>query len=209
MNVWLENSKKNLLALSEEKQNFIKAIQEWFFTGEIIDYHLANEMCELCEKDELRYHFEIRNKIDNYLLVGSKCIEKFDITVIDNEGNEIKENKNLYLQKQARIRHVDQVLNMLSKSNSTETIQGISKKKLDEYCISTFEWDEKLDPKMLNYMFLRFDEEKIQYDKRFFAISIRSNDNKAKLLKLDKIQFDRIKGALSISQRNFYEQNKT
>lgn len=208
MNIWLKNSMKNLLVLSEEKENFTKAIAEWFYTGEIIDYHLPTEMCELCEKDELRYHFEIRNKIDNYLLVGSKCIEKFDITVTDGDGNEIRENKNIYLQKQARIRHIELALDFLYKSNPAGKIKGRSKKELDYYCVSTFDWNAKLDPKMLNYMFLRFDEEGIRYDKRFFAISIKSNDDKAKLLKLNEIQFERIKGALSVLQRNHYEQNK-
>lgn len=208
MNIWLKNSIKNLLELSEEKENFTKATKEWFYTGEILDYHIPTEMCELCEKEELRYHFEIRNRLDNFLLVGSKCIEKFDITVSDNEGNEIRENKNIYLQKQARIRHVEQALNFLSKSNPTGMIKGISKRELDHYCVSTFSWDEKLNPKMLNYMFLRFDEEDIRYDKRFFAISIRSNESKIKLLKLERVQFARIKGALSNTQRNYYEENK-
>jgi len=208
MNIWLKNSIKNLLELSEEKENFTKATKEWFYTGEIFDYHIPTEMCELCEKEELRYHFEIRNRLDNFLLVGSKCIEKFDITVSDNEGNEIRENKNIYLQKQARIRHVEQALNFLNKSNPIGIIKGISKRELDHYCVSTFSWDEKLDPKMLNYMFLRFDEEDIRYDKRFFAISIRSNESKIKLLKLERVQYARIKGALSTAQRNYYEENK-
>lgn len=208
MNIWLENSKKNLLALSKEKQNFPKAVKEWFYTGETIDYHEPTETCELCEKDELRYHFEIKNELKNHLLVGSKCIEKFDITVIDSEGNEVKQNKDLYLQRQVRIKHVELSLDKLHKSNPTGKILGKTKKELDHYCVTTFDWEEKLDPKMLNYMFLRFDEEEIRYDKRFYAINIRSNENKAKLLKLNKMQFERIKGALSIAQRNFYENNK-
>lgn len=117
----------------------------------------------------MRYHFEIRNKLDKYLLVGSKCIEKFDITVTDNEGNEIKENKNLYLQKQARIRHIEQALTILSQSNPLDRIKELSKKNLDQYCISTFNSNEKFVPKILNYLFLRFEEESIKYDKRFFC----------------------------------------
>ena len=68
--------------------------------------------------------------------------------------------------------------------------------------------EEKLDPKMLNYLFKRLDEEKIFYDKRFFAISLQSEANKAKLLKLNSEQYARIKSALSLSQRKFYEENK-
>ena len=102
MNVWLNNSVKNLLPLSENKKDFNVALKEWFFTGEIIDHEDAIEVCQLCEKDELRYHFEIENGLRNKLWVGSKCIEKFDISVFDEEGIEVIEHKEQYLLKQAR-----------------------------------------------------------------------------------------------------------
>lgn len=60
MNIWLEKSQKNLLPLSEEKQDFKKALQEWFYTNDIVDHEQALEICDLCEKDELRYHLKLQ-----------------------------------------------------------------------------------------------------------------------------------------------------
>ena len=208
MNIWVKNSLKNLLPLSEEKEDFKVALKEWFFTGEIVDHETPIEVCELCEKDELRYHFEIKNNLANSLWVGSKCIEKFDITIYDESGNEVTENKDLYLQKQARKKHIKTVFENLEKTNGKGKTNGRCNKELDIYCIDRYNLEGKLDPKMLNYLFKRLDEEEIFYDKRFFVISLKSDENKIKLLELNNEQFQRIKKALSLSQRKFYEKIK-
>lgn len=36
-------------------------MREWIFTEEVIDYGSPNKVCELCSKDGLRYHFNIKN----------------------------------------------------------------------------------------------------------------------------------------------------
>lgn len=208
MNFWVKNSIKNLLPLSEEKNDFKLALQEWFFSGEIIDYGDSRENCQLCEKDELRYHFEIKNKLNNSLWVGSSCIEKFDITIYDDYGIEVTENKNAYLQNQARIKHVKNVFSALLKTGSKGQTSGKPNKELDNHCVNKFNLEGKLDARMLNYLFKRFDEEGIFYEKRFFKISLKSEESKEKLLKLSLEQFDRIKKALTIPQRKFYEDNK-
>lgn len=208
MNIWVKNSSKNLLPLSEEKKDFKLALKEWVFTGEIVDHETPSEICELCEKDELRYHFEIKNKLDQSLWVGSKCIEKFDITIFDENGNEVTENKEVYLQKQARKKHIKSVFINLEKTDGKGKTNGRNNKELDIYCIDRYNAEGRLDPKMLNYLFKRLDEEGIFYDMRFFAISLRSGESKTKLLSLNKEQFERIMKALSLTQRKYYEQNK-
>ena len=208
MNIWLKNSSKNLLPLSEENEDFKIALKEWFFTGEIIDHEATIEICALCEKDKLRYHFEIKNKLENSLWVGSKCIEKFDITIYDESGNEVIKNKNQYLKNQARKKHIKSVFENLEKTEPKSKTNNRNNKELDIYCITNFNLNNKLDPKMLNYLFKRLDEEKIFYEKKFFAISLKNKENKSKLLKLSKTQFERIKIALSFAQRKYYENNK-
>jgi len=59
MNAWLKNAIKNLVPLSVEKEDFSKAIKEWSFSGETIDYENAEEVCQLCEMEGLRYHYQI------------------------------------------------------------------------------------------------------------------------------------------------------
>src|SRR6185437_14628582 len=47
------------------------------------------ETCELCDQEELRYHFEIRNAFTKKALwVGSHCILKFGLSVFE-EGNRL------------------------------------------------------------------------------------------------------------------------
>ena len=65
-NPWLEKSKLNLIPLSLADE-FVEALKEWAFTGEVQDYGDASEDCELCEHSELRYHFEIKNEIKKIL----------------------------------------------------------------------------------------------------------------------------------------------
>lgn len=208
MNIWLQNSIKNLLPLSEEKENFKEALKEWFFTGEILDHEQPIETCELCEKDEVRYQFEIANNLNNKLLVGSKCIEKFDITIIDEFGKEVTEHKELYLQKQAKRKHILNVFSKLLLTNSLAKVKGHTKISLDKYCYSKYQNEKKLTPKILNYLFQRLDEEGIKYEKRHFTISLKSYEVKDQLIALLPNQYERIKSSLSAQQRKFYELNK-
>ena len=92
-NVWLENAKRNLFPLSEEKNNFIEATKEWIYRG-LEDNNDAEMDCELCEHEHIRYEYTIVNTYnDNELIVGSSCIEKFiehveenDSALLDTEG---------------------------------------------------------------------------------------------------------------------------
>lgn len=208
MNRWLENSKKNLLPLSKEKIDFQKALREWSFTGEIKYHEQATEICEVCEHENLKYHFEIMNDLQNHLWVGSKCIEKFDIVVFDENRKEITTKKELYLQNQARKKHILNVLFDLSFSETNDYIKNYPKSYLDKFCIRHYDTHKEFNPKILNYLFLRLDEEGIFYNKKAFKIKIKSNDSKNKLLKLSELQFDRIKKALTTNQCRYYIENK-
>ena len=207
MSIWLENSAKNLLPLSAEKENFAIAIKEWFYTDNLIEYEEADQICELCEKDGLRYHFEIKNEIGNTLWVGSSCIEKFGITIYDENGNEITENKEAYLISQAKKKHVKDVLAKLNACTPRGAILGHSIRKLDEYCIRNYELDGKFDAKMLNYLFQRLEYEKIRFRANCFKIDLRSDESKQMLLNLKMVRYNRIKGSLSASQRKYYKEN--
>lgn len=208
MNAWLKNAIKNLLPLSVEKEDFNKALKEWSFTGETVDFELAEEMCQLCEMEGLRYHYQIANKINNALWVGSKCIERFDILVLDEEGQEVSTTeKEAYLKNQLRDKHIHDVLLTLSKRLSEQSIRQYKKSYLDQYCFAQIH-KGNLHARILNYLFMRFDEENIYFNKRFFNIDIRSTANKEKLLSLNEIQFERIKGALSPNQIAFFSRNR-
>lgn len=62
-----------------------EAFEEWFFTENTVDHGEAIEVCHLCDKEEVRYHFEIKNSKTNHTLwVGSRCILKFNVPVYED-----------------------------------------------------------------------------------------------------------------------------
>jgi len=207
MSIWLENSKKNLLPLSKEKENFQEAVKEWFYTDELMEYEDPVEICELCEKDGLRYHFQIKNELGNILWVGTKCIEKFGITIYDEKGNEITENKEAYLINQAKKKHVKEILLKLNNANPAGEMKGHHLKELDNYCIEGYSIEGKFDAKMINYLFMRLGAERIRFRANCFKINLRSDESKRKLLSLKMVQYERIQGALSTSHRKYYKEN--
>ena len=94
MDNWRSSAQVNLLAWSKEKENFIVAAKEWEFTGKVIDHGNSNNRCDLCEGENLRYHFEVKNDTEDKLInVGSSCITKFGLLVRDEEGNLINDDK--------------------------------------------------------------------------------------------------------------------
>ena len=53
----------------------------------MFDVEIADEICHLCDHSNIRYQFEIVNKQNgNLLLIGSECIKKFNIEVVNDEG---------------------------------------------------------------------------------------------------------------------------
>lgn len=54
--------------------------REWHFASQTVDHGIPTETCHLCDKEGLRYDFEIRNDQIGYCLdVGSDCILKFEV----------------------------------------------------------------------------------------------------------------------------------
>lgn len=210
-NKWLENSIKNLLPLSRNQTDFKTALTEWEWTGDCEDYEQCIEQCQLCEQDDLRYHYTIENRhTKQQLLIGSSCIEKFDITVRDANGNEITENKAAYLDKFMKQQRREKSMASLANAPANkmkEFQKGKRRYELDNYCAKRVA-NGMMDARMLNYLFIRFEEESIAFDARSFSIDIRSGEGKNKLLRLDKDQYERVKKALSVSQRTFYMNNK-
>ncbi|EOC1805615.1 hypothetical protein ACI1G1_003401 [Vibrio cholerae] len=118
VNPWLVKSIENLMPLSLS-DTFTFACKEWRFTGEVIDHLTATEQCELCEHDELRYHYLIENNHNaNKLWVGSSCILRFgEIVVLDENNQEIrvKEDREKALEKALKAKQIDMTLEPLRK----------------------------------------------------------------------------------------------
>jgi hypothetical protein len=73
----------NILPLSISGE-LSEAFTEWSFTEITEDHEDIIENCQLCNQEQLRYHFEIENKYtQETLMVGSSCILKFNVAVYE------------------------------------------------------------------------------------------------------------------------------
>ena len=73
--------RQNILPLSVGS-TLPEAFEEWSFTDVTEDHESAEEVCQLCDKEGLRYHFLIKNVLTGaHLWVGSHCILQFDLSV--------------------------------------------------------------------------------------------------------------------------------
>ncbi len=107
---WTERASANLLPLSQAS-TLTAALREWAYTGFCEDYGRPEATCQLCENTDLRYHFEIRNRVTkNGLFVGSECITRFGI-----EGDEEARRDRTALIQGARRREAEGVLDRLAR----------------------------------------------------------------------------------------------
>lgn len=76
-NDWMKRARKNLLEMSVEEDDFQKARKEWLYVG-LEDNENCDAKCELCDHEQIRYEYIIKNKLNNNtIIVGSDCIGKF------------------------------------------------------------------------------------------------------------------------------------
>ena len=126
---YLKIVSNNILPLSEAA-SLPHAFKEWRFTENTIDHLDAVETCRLCEKEGLRYHFEIANRLtQNVLMVGSHCILKFGVAVFE-DGNLLslpEAKKKLHrLTEQLRLDSCINALKNLASKENTGILKGWS-----------------------------------------------------------------------------------
>ena len=206
---WAANAAKNIFPLSNEKANLGKALPEWEYRGVTYDLETPQEICQLCDHEDLRYQFEINNKENgNSLLIGSECITKFSsITVLDEKGNalSITEAK----QKVAKDRR-----KLITDAQTKSLLNSLVElaKKEEQFDISSFEADYKrrkaFTPKQLATLFWRFEKHQVPFNKSYFKIHIRRQKDKDALLALQDFQLEKMWPCLSPSQKKYVRKNR-
>ena len=194
-NTYPQRVRENILPLSIA-DNLPEAFDEWRFTGNTEDYLTPSEVCELCDKDELRYHFEIRNDLTGHKLnVGSHCILKFDLPVYEGDKRlSIKEAARLLnrLTQQMRLESCLVALEELSNREDNEILRG---------ALNYYRKNKKLTPKLAFVVFWRLKTHDIDHHPSFFSINLRREQYVADLRDMPTERVHFFWSALTSSQK--------
>lgn len=173
-----------------------EAFEEWRFTGRTEDYGHPCETCELCGKEELRYHFEIRNEFTaNKLDVGSHCILKFDVAVYEGGRRLTPAEAKTKLAKITEQMHLDFCIKALEKLALAEN-SDILKNALAYY-----RKNKKLTPKFAFVVFWRLRKNQIDHNPSFFNVTLKKKRHMEDLAAMETSRVHCFWRALTSSQR--------
>ena len=173
VNPWLKRSIANLIPLSRA-DIFTDACREWVFNGEVVDYGGATEQCELCEHEELRYHFLIKNALkENELWVGSSCILRFEEIVV------LDENKQELLDHKERKKALDKALKAKQIDASLEPLRALWRVSLDKRSTVhnialEIKSSKSLPPDSLRVLFDLLEQYNIKFKAGDYSVNLRS-----------------------------------
>ncbi|MED4353954.1 hypothetical protein P9265_16695 [Schinkia azotoformans] len=205
---WIERVKKNVLPVSNERYNIRKALDEWVYEGSMYDVEVADEICELCDQPNIRYQFEIVNVLNNNsLLIGSECITRFRISVIDKSGNKLsfEEAKKKVTKDRSRL------VTEAKEKSVLNTLVALAAKDHEfniENFIVYFKERKAFTPNQLALLIWRLERARIDFKKSHFKLTIKRNREKEQLLKLEDWKLKQIWDCLSNSQKQFVIENR-
>jgi len=200
MSTYPQRVANNILPLSIAG-SLPEAFKEWYFTENVEDHLVAEEDCELCDQEKLRYHFEIENKnTRKRLWVGSSCIVKFQVQVFDNEGQVLDkkgaEKKLNDLQNKMRYEACINALKKLAQAEPNEILSN---------ALNYYLKNQYLTPKFAFVVFWRLQVNKIDHSPSFFKVTLNRNRDKEDLKEMDTSKVHRFWKALSSNQRKIAE----
>jgi len=186
----------NILPLSISG-DLSEAFKEWFFTENTEDHEDIIENCQLCNQEQLRYHFEIKNEhTEEILQVGSSCILKFDVAVYDEKRTILnKKDSKTKLDKLLQKMRLESSIKSLGKLAEIEN-NNILKNALEYYSKNKY-----LTPKFASVVFWKLKENNIDYTPSFFKVRLKRSQHKEDLKNLKTFQVHNFWNALSTSQK--------
>lgn len=200
MNTYPQRVADNILPLSIAG-SLPEAFKEWYFTDRIEDHIRAEEDCELCDHEKLRYHFEIENRnTQKRLWVGSSCILKFQLQVLDDNGMELDkkgaEKKLNDLQNKMRHESCINALKKLAKTESNEILSNA----LNYYLKNKY-----LTPKFAFVVFWRLQKNNIDHSPSFIKVTLNRSKYRDDLKEMDTFKVHKFWKALSSGQKKIAE----
>jgi len=173
-----------------------EAFEEWFFTEKVMDHEHPTEICELCGKEETRYHFEIENELTHKKLwVGSHCILQFNVPVY-NEGLRLtplgSKRKLEKLTEKMRLEACIRALERLSAAENNEILRN---------ALEYYKRRKKLTPRFAFVVFWRLQHNKIDHSPSFFSIDLKRKKYQSDLEEMPTERVHFFWKALTTSQR--------
>jgi hypothetical protein len=186
------------------------ALKEWYYTGYFYDYEAACEICQLCGKTELRFHFEIYNPLTTHaLLVGSECIKRFEIETVDEAGRRVgaaeaarRVNRDRrWLVENARQRRQTRAILDLAR------IGDFTDEKVASF-LSYINDRSALTPSQAYFLLWRMAERRIEHRPSDFKVTIKRDREKAQLIEMSDYKLRTLCPALSISQKRWLAEHR-
>ncbi|WP_146147050.1 hypothetical protein [Photobacterium kishitanii] len=195
---WKDRAVKSILNNSSESKSFSDALDEWAFTGLVIDNKKSTCTCELCQHEHVRYHYIISNKITlQRLKVGSSCIIKYpSIKVYDAGSKNIENNqrkRQQVLDDALKVAKINLSLNPLRKLWKVDTeFRGFIESQADR-----IKEKKGFSPKVYLIMLSKFKRMKIDFDPDHYSINLRKKSFVEQLDNLKPWQAKQLLEALS------------
>lgn len=175
----------NILPLSVDQTDLSAALKEWHYTGNCMDHDGPAVDCQMCEKTGLRYHFEIANKQTTYnLMVGSECITRFGVPVLDKDGNPlpaesgarvVSADRAKLVEAARRKRVLAATMAVLLSDDAAHLLPALEK------CLAWIQTNQPLTPKMMSLLGWRLNHNRIAHNPSDFRVALRKGKHKADL----------------------------
>lgn len=187
--------RQNILPLSVGS-TLPEAFEEWSFTDLTEDHESADEVCQLCDKEGLRYHFQIKNVLTGaQLWVGSHCILQFDLSVFE-EGQRLSP-------KDAK-KKLDRLTTKMRLESTIRSLEQLAVKENDQRlsgALAHLKINKKLTPRYAAMVLWRLKERGIDHSPSFFKVSLQRSDHEEALRAMKPRMLAYLWPALTTSQR--------
>lgn len=174
-----------------------EAFEEWSFTERTVDHEEPVANCELCNQEELRYHFEIKNALTHRCLwVGSQCILKFNLSVFERGQRLSPAEAKKKLDRLTKQMQLDSCVNALQRLVASEESPILAN------ALAYFRTNKNLSPKYGFVVLWKLRQHRIEHHPSFFNINLKRDKYKADLRQMELSRVHVLWPALTTSQRN-------
>lgn len=188
---------KNILPLSIA-QSLPAAFAEWESDNTLVDRGWRCGVCELCEQEDLRWHFGIQNRQTvNRLQIGSKCILRFSITVRDEHGRRIAPER--------AEAHLNGMVRRMQREDCQRALRAVAETNPGNAALNgaveRFEDKGSLTPRQAVFAFVCLAAHGIEHRPDYFTVDMRRGKYRRDLVTMNAAEIALLWPALTTAQR--------